>query len=187
MPARILVVDDEIEIIDALKILLEKSGYDVFSISKSPDIYTVLSTPQRIDLIILDLDMPLISGVDIMSEFKKYLENKNIPIILYSAAYDKGKEDLLLDAVSQKPYKFINKGDTEKLLKNIEEALKKYSEKNLLSESELDELYKLEAHYRDNPRNESDPQYHRYMELYYKNTGDEKQAKEHAQKRKKIT
>lgn len=187
MSARILLVDDEIEVIDALKELLEASGYETFGISKSPDIYVVLSNPQRIDLIILDLDMPLISGVDIMAEFKKYLTGKNIPIIIYSAAYDKGKEDLVFDAIEQKPYKFINKGDTEKLLKNIEEALKKYSEKNLLTESERDEFYKLEVHYREFPRSEDDPQYHRYMELYSKNANDLKSAHYHAQQKEKLS
>jgi len=187
MAPRILIIDDEPDTLESLTELFKKEGYEVFSTSQSAELYTILSTPQRINLIILDLDMPVLTGVDLMKEFKDYLHRRVVPVIVYSGAYDQGKENLVFDAIEQKPYKFINKGDIEKLIKYAKEALQKSLKEQLLSEQELDELYQLENHFREAPNDLQNPKYHRFKELYFKNSGDPKTAEYHKSQRENLT
>lgn len=77
----VLVVDDEIEITDAIQIYLENEGYKVF---KAYDGLDALDTLNSVDihLIIMDIMMPKLDG---MRATLKIRENKNIPIIMLSA------------------------------------------------------------------------------------------------------
>ncbi|WP_315114443.1 response regulator transcription factor [Clostridium intestinale] len=77
----ILVVDDEIEITDAIQIYLENEGYKVF---KAYDGLDALDTLNSVDihLIVMDIMMPKLDG---MRATLKIRENKNIPIIMLSA------------------------------------------------------------------------------------------------------
>jgi len=77
----VLVVDDEVEITDAIQIYLENEGYKVF---KAYDGLDALDTLNSVDihLIIMDIMMPKLDG---MRATLKIRENKNIPIIMLSA------------------------------------------------------------------------------------------------------
>ena len=77
----VLVVDDEVEITDAIQIYLENEGYKVF---KAYDGLDALDTLNSVDihLIIMDIMMPKLDG---MRATLKIRESKNIPIIMLSA------------------------------------------------------------------------------------------------------
>ncbi len=88
MKAKILVVDDDKEIVSAISKLLTLND---FYVSKAYDGIEALEVINKneIDLIILDSMMPRLDG---MSLLKKLRENNNIPVIVLSAKtedYDK--------------------------------------------------------------------------------------------------
>ena len=83
----ILIVEDEGIIIDLLKKKLEKEGYEV---EVARDGEEGLRKMREIwpDLILLDLEMPKISGLGLMEEINKNPSLKRIPIIVMSEAGD---------------------------------------------------------------------------------------------------
>ncbi len=77
---KILVVDDNEEIRNILHILLESEGYSVI---EAPDGQTALSlVDDSIDLVVLDIMMPGISGLDVC---KKIRESYQMPILFLTA------------------------------------------------------------------------------------------------------
>lgn len=77
----ILVVDDEVEITEAIEIYLRNSGYKVFKAFDGLKALDILEE-NHIDLIIMDIMMPKLDG---MRATIKIRESKNIPIIILSA------------------------------------------------------------------------------------------------------
>ncbi|MBL4933956.1 response regulator transcription factor [Clostridium paridis] len=77
----ILVVDDEIEITDAIEIYLRNEGYNVFKAYDGLEALDILSS-EEIHLIIMDIMMPKMDGMRVTLKIR---ESKNIPIIMLSA------------------------------------------------------------------------------------------------------
>ena len=79
-PYKLLVIDDNKEILTALNDFLSKKNYDVVSASDGLDGLKLLETEkQEFDLVITDLIMPNISGVGLISILKKKFPD--IPVI----------------------------------------------------------------------------------------------------------
>jgi len=102
--ARILVVDDEIEIMRALQRSLTAHGFEVFTASTGEDALEEVAR-HRPDLMILDLGLPDISGLEVC---KRVREQSNLPIIVLSvkdAERDKVQAlDLGADDYVPKPF-----------------------------------------------------------------------------------
>ena len=84
MAKKILVVDDEPDLLKVTLLRLKKTGYEVFG---AVDGREALDLARRIipDLIILDIYLPLINGDEVAKRLKKDDGLKHIPIILISA------------------------------------------------------------------------------------------------------
>ena len=67
---KILVVDDEVHILEACRRSLERSGYKVTALNSGIDALRLLDI-EKFDLLLTDVRMPLISGLDILKSFKK--------------------------------------------------------------------------------------------------------------------
>src|SRR5450631_4848784 len=78
--ARILVVDDEIEIMRALQRSLSAHGYEVFTASNGEDALEAI-TQHRPDLMLLDLGLPGMSGLEVCKQVRA---QSNLPIIVLS-------------------------------------------------------------------------------------------------------
>ena len=79
-PYRLLIIDDNKEILTALTDFLSKKKYDVVSASDGLDGLKLIETEQQgFDLIITDLVMPNISGVGLISIIKKKFPD--LPVI----------------------------------------------------------------------------------------------------------
>ncbi|MGA2143271.1 MAG: response regulator [Brevinematales bacterium] len=101
---RILIIDDEPLIMEDLKYTLKKIGYYVDS-TTYPIEALKLYTTEKYDLVITDLNMPLMSGFDLI---KKILElNEKAIIVVISASEDKEYEVLNCGAFGflEKPIK----------------------------------------------------------------------------------
>ncbi len=81
---RILIVDDEPQIHAVLEKLLTKEGYRVQSALSAEEAYRNIEK-ERPDLIILDVMMPKISGIDVCNKLKADPKTKDILILILSA------------------------------------------------------------------------------------------------------
>jgi len=102
--ARILVVDDEIEIVRALQRSLSAHGYNVLTTSTGEEA-VILASQQKPDLVLLDLMLPGISGLEVC---RRVRATSNVPIIVLSvkdAEHDKVQAlDLGADDYVPKPF-----------------------------------------------------------------------------------
>mgnify|MGYP004637507391 FL=1 len=84
----VLVCDDDKEIVKAIKIYLSKEGYKIFEAYNGKQALKVMNE-EEIHLVILDIMMPEMDGMEVASQIRK---NKSVPIIMLSAKsedYDK--------------------------------------------------------------------------------------------------
>ncbi len=84
----ILVVDDEEHILELIKFNLEREGYNVLPCDNGEKSISVMED-NTIDLVILDLMLPGISGLEVCKRLRKVEKFDSIPIIMLTA---KGEE-----------------------------------------------------------------------------------------------
>ncbi len=77
----ILICDDDVDIVNALKIYLETSGYNVFEAYNGEQALSVMGK-EDIHLILMDIMMPKMDGI---SDMVKIRERSNVPVILITA------------------------------------------------------------------------------------------------------
>lgn len=104
---KILLVDDEVEIVDMIKIRLEASGYKVLTAYEGSEALDKAHR-EKPDLIILDLMLPEIDGYKICRMLKSDKKYRPIPIIIFTArAQENDKklgEEAGADAYIVKPF-----------------------------------------------------------------------------------
>ena len=86
MARRILVVDDEKSFTTMLKIVLEDTGdFEVHEVNLP---HEAVATAQRVspDVVILDVLMPEMSGLEVAGQFRRHPKLSALPIIFLSAA-----------------------------------------------------------------------------------------------------
>lgn len=81
MRQRILVVEDDEDIIKLLKLYLENDGYDVITCTNGVDALEILKN-MKIDLAVLDIMMPKMDGYELT---KRIRQLSNLPVIILSA------------------------------------------------------------------------------------------------------
>lgn len=117
---RILVVDDDREIVGAIKTRLELEGYEVVPAYNGLEALDVLME-QEIHLLIIDIMMP---GMDGLSATMKIRESKNIPIIILSAKTEESDKILGLsmgaDDYISKPFR------PDELVARVKSQLRRY-------------------------------------------------------------
>ena len=77
----ILVVDDDISVLETIDYLLTSNGYNIMLAANGEDGLAIIKS-QWIDVIILDLKMPKMSGYMLATLINKHSLNKNIRIML---------------------------------------------------------------------------------------------------------
>jgi len=85
-PPKILVVDDETAIRNLLIDLLGDEGYTVVAAANGRAALAI-AQQQRPDLILMDVMMPELDGLETMQHIRALPESGNVPIILMSAAH----------------------------------------------------------------------------------------------------
>lgn len=80
--ASVLIVDDERSMRDFLKILLEKEGHEVI-VAENGDKALALMPDHDIDVIVTDIRMPGMSGIELLEEIKEI--NAQLPVIMITA------------------------------------------------------------------------------------------------------
>lgn len=80
----IMVVDDNPDIITIVRTILEGKGYSVMSAYSGPELLTRLEG-QKPDLIVLDIMMPQMDGLEVLTRLKGAADTSSIPVILLTA------------------------------------------------------------------------------------------------------
>jgi DNA-binding NtrC family response regulator len=119
MPERILVVDDEPNMLRLLKtILMDKTGYEVTTTNNPLEVSKLLQEGHY-DLVVTDLKMPLVDGIDLIGIVKNI--EAAMPIIVITAY---GTIETAEEAIQKGAYDFITKPfRKETILITIKRAL----------------------------------------------------------------
>ena len=126
---KILIIDDDPDIVASMKVVLENKNYEVVSASSGEEGLKATKT-ENPDLIILDIMMETgDKGFDVAREIKSDNKSKNIPILMLIAIKDQAGFDfkgeagdhkwLPVDDYCDKPLK------PEELISKVEKLLKK--------------------------------------------------------------
>lgn len=105
MTPKILVVEDEELMLKALQFRLGKEGYDVFIAKDGMQALKLISETQ-FDLVITDIMMPFVGGLEIVNKIKSDPETKDTPVIVLSAV---GLEKTVMEAFQLGANDFITK------------------------------------------------------------------------------
>ena len=115
---RILIVEDNNDVLWVVKIVLKRYGFKVMAISRGEDVMPRTKS-FRPHLILLDVVLSGISGIDVCNELKANEKTKEIPIIMFSAHAN--MNDILK---LSKPDDFIAKPfDVNELVKKIKSQI----------------------------------------------------------------
>lgn len=117
---KIMVVDNEPDIVDLTRTVLEIGGYKVIPAYSGEECLKKLDN-NRVDLILLDIMMPGLSGWDVFNRVKKKYSDIKIAFMSVLEISDKRKKVLLDEGLSDyimKPY------DKDTLLNKIDNILK---------------------------------------------------------------
>ena len=117
---KILVVDDEPNILTAISDLLLAKGYDVVTAQDGEE-GVARSKDSKPDLILLDIMMPKLSGIELLKQLKSSDKAAHIPIIILSAKSDL---DTLNEAMWNYADKYITKPyNPDELLTSIRSTI----------------------------------------------------------------
>jgi len=116
MAKKILVIDDEADVITYLKTFLEKSGFQILTASDGEKALAV-AQKETPDLITLDIMMPTETGVRFYRHIKKDDRLRDVPIIVISGMAGRHLAVPKPEAIFEKPV------DRQKLLDKIHELI----------------------------------------------------------------
>lgn len=94
---KVLVVDDEPDIVRLVDISLKLCNFDVLSCFSGPEALEKLKT-EKPDLILLDVMMPKMSGYAVCQAIRADASTKDIPVIMLTAKGQKGDAEKGLEA-----------------------------------------------------------------------------------------
>ncbi len=115
MSKRILVVDDDENILNLEKTILEQKGFEVTSAGGGAEALRVLAAA-TFDLVLLDVMMPEVDGFTVCRKIKDDPRLKDIPVIFLTA---KGGGDALAEGFESGAVMYINKPFTANKLLTI--------------------------------------------------------------------
>ena len=114
-----LIVDDEKHFLLYLRILFEHNGYEVFSSMLVDEALNIVKN-ENIELIITDINMPVKTGLQFISELKENEETREIPVLVVSN-YD--TKDIMGRAMEMGAIGFIRKPFLQHHLKMVSEII----------------------------------------------------------------
>ncbi|MCU7812770.1 MAG: response regulator [Candidatus Thiodiazotropha sp. (ex Notomyrtea botanica)] len=120
MPKKILIVDDEPNIVLSVEFLMKRSGYDVVTAMDGQQALDLLAEVKP-DLMILDVMMPRKNGFEVCTEVRADQQFLKLPILMLSA---KGREAEVKKGLSMGADAYITKPfSTHELVEKVSELL----------------------------------------------------------------
>ena len=138
--AKILVVYDEPSMLEFLKIMLKKEGYDVDCTTSGKEAIEFCKELSY-DMVITDIKMPKITGMDVLHRIREIAPETVIILITAYAA-----RETAIEAMKEGAYDYITKpfkvDEIKSIIKNALESKRQYRENTLLP-GEFDNSYKF--------------------------------------------
>jgi two-component system response regulator VicR len=123
MLEKILIVEDEPLMLNFLDFRLKKAGYDIRIATDGREAEEYIDS-EPFSLIIIDLMIPFVSGLELLAKKKQTAYNKNTPILIISSYTQKS---IITEAFSLGADDFIPKPiDVENLTTKVRALLNKY-------------------------------------------------------------
>ncbi len=110
MGKRIMVVDDEDITLKTCEFILQKNGYEVVTMNSGQKCLDYMRVPgkPRIDLVLLDIEMPILNGYNTLARIRQTAGYQKVPVIFLTATatHETVKEAIRLGANSyiKKPF-----------------------------------------------------------------------------------
>ncbi len=107
---KILVVDDDLDILEVIGLILESEGYEVDLMSNGRQVFEHISEFHP-DLIIMDVMLGNMDGREICNNLKNTEDTLHIPVIMISATHNMAefvKKDCRPDDFLEKPFDIVN-------------------------------------------------------------------------------
>ncbi|MDD5216651.1 MAG: response regulator [Candidatus Omnitrophica bacterium] len=120
MGYRILIVDDEPDVVKLTTLRLERSGYDI-SIATDGDMAVLVAKQVVPDLILLDIRLPKLNGYEVFRRIREDPQLAKIPII-FATADDSGEVPENVQRLGAEGY-LIKPFETAVLVKKIKQFL----------------------------------------------------------------
>ena len=134
--AKILVCDDDKEIVEAIEIYLGQEGHQILRAYDGEEALKILEAEKDVELLIIDVMMPKLDGI---RATLKVREAKNIPIIILSAKSEDADKILGLnvgaDDYVTKPFNPLE------LIARVKSQLRRYTQLGSTSGNEREEVY----------------------------------------------
>ena len=93
-----LIVDDDIRNIFALSSVLEEYEMKIVSAENGRDAIDILMNQSDIDIVLMDIMMPELDGIDTMKEIRKIEDCRHLPIVAVTAKAMKGDRERCIEA-----------------------------------------------------------------------------------------
>jgi CheY-like chemotaxis protein len=94
---KVLIVDDDMRNIFALSTVLEEHDMVIFSADNGRDAIRILQQ-EEVDIVLMDIMMPEMDGMETMREVRKVPRLKNLPIVAVTAKAMKGDREKCIEA-----------------------------------------------------------------------------------------
>lgn len=109
MNDKILIVDDEVEILNSLKIFMEFHGFEAEVAQSAKEALRLLET-QKFTIALLDINMPEMNGIELLQEIKQMDFSVQVIMITAYTSFDKTLKSLQYGAIDYvlKPIEDMN-------------------------------------------------------------------------------
>jgi len=124
VPKKILLVDDEPEIVKVTAFRLRKAGYEVTTLSSGQEALEYLGRPEnKPDLILLDVFMPGLDGYQTCKTIKDNPDLRQIPVVFFTASSGQSRLEQQIKELGATDY-VIKPFELEDLLDKISRYIK---------------------------------------------------------------
>ena len=98
IPARVLIVDDEKDFVEMFSLRLRESGQKVVTAYSGRECLETLAEREHIDVVVLDIKMPGMNGIETLREIKKHHPIVEVILLTGHGAVDTAVEGMKLGA-----------------------------------------------------------------------------------------
>ncbi len=119
---KILIVEDEKTLNEAYQMILKRKGYDVYTAYDGKEAIEITKDIEP-DLILLDLRMPKMSGLDFLKQYNIVNKHPNVKVVVFSNMDTKEDIDEAYELGANK-YMLKAWASPQELLKLVDEVLK---------------------------------------------------------------
>ena len=93
MAKTILIVDDSLSLRTVVKIALERAGYTVIEAGDGKQALAQLDKAGKVNLIVSDVNMPNMGGIELLANIKQHAKNKFVPVIMLTTENQSDKKE----------------------------------------------------------------------------------------------